>query len=401
MLLMFIIRGLALNLYISNMFMNRKLFSSIAILVGTIVGAGIFGIPYAISRVGLPIGVIYLVILGIVVFITVLAYGEVVLRTKEEYQMPGYAGKYLGIWGKRVLSLTLIFSIYGALLAYMIGVGDFLDTLLEDITGGTPFFYSVLFFILASLAVLAGLRTVASLEKVMTSVLVFAVLFIGVLAINHLKLENLFNFDKHYLFLPYGVILFSFTGATAVVDMRKILKGEEKKLKTAILIGHIIPFVIYLLFAIFIVGVTGAATSEEAIFGLKEALGRGVAAVGALLGILTMTTSFLILGLVLKEIFIFDYKLKKFSAWFWTMVIPFVIFIFGLTSFIKIIGLVGAVVGGIDGIIILMMYKKAKKLGSQKPAYSFNLPKFIYYLLFLVFGLGVVYEIYFSFFGKI
>lgn len=381
--------------------MNNKLFGAIAILVGTIVGAGIFGIPYAVSRIGLPLGILYLIVLGVVIFITVLAYSEVILRTKEEYQMTGYAGKYLGIWGKRILSFTLIFSIYGALLVYTIGVGDFLNTLLENFFGGTPFFYSILFFALASLCVLAGLRTVASLEKTMTSILIFTVFLIGILVFRHINPENFFNFDKHYLFLPYGVILFAFTGATAVVDMRKILRGEEKKLKKAILLGHIIPFAIYLLFAIFVVGVTGLNTSEEAIFGLKNAVGFGVAAVGAFLGILTMTTSFLILGLVLKEIFIFDYKLKKLSAWFWAMIVPFVIFIFGLTSFIKVIGVVGAVVGGLDGIIILMMYKKAKKLGNQMPPYSFNLPKFIYYLLFLVFGLGIVYEIYFSFFGKL
>jgi tyrosine-specific transport protein len=381
--------------------MSNKLFGAIAILVGTIVGAGIFGLPYAISRVGLLVGIIYLVILGIVVFITVLAYGEVVLRTREESQMTGYAGKYLGIWGKRILSFTLVFSIYGALLAYTIGVGDFLNTLFETSFGGTPFLYSILFFVLASLCVLAGLRTVVSLEKIITSIVIFAILLIGALTFSHIRLENFFNFDKQYLFLPYGIILFAFAGATAVADMKKVLKGEEKKLKKAILIGHIIPFAIYLLFVVFIVGVTGLNTSQEAIFGLKEVIGPKVAAVGAVLGILTMTTSFLILALVLKEIFIFDYRIRKFFAWFWAMIIPFVVFIFGLASFIKIIGLVGAVVGGIDGIIILMMYKKAKRLGNQKPAYSFNLPNFVYYLLLLVFGLGILYEIWFSFFGKI
>lgn len=382
--------------------MNNKLFSAIAILVGTIVGAGIFGIPYAISKVGIIAGIIYLVVLGSFVLIITLGYGEVVLRTRGEHQMTGYAGKYLGVWGKRILSFTLISSIYGALLAYMIGVGDFLDTLLSRFFGGSPFFYSLVFFAVASLVVLAGLKTVASTERILVFILSLVVVLIGVLVSRYIRLENFSGLELNYLFLPYGIILFAFTGATAVVDMRKILFGEERKLKKAIIFGYLIPFVIYLAFTFFVVGVTGKATSEEAVRGLANSLGDGIAALGAILGILTMSTSFFILGLVLKEIYIYDYKIRKLSAWWWTIFIPFFVFILGLTGFIKVIGLVGAIVGGVDGIIILAMWQKAKKLGDQKPAFSFNLPKIIYYFLFLVFGLGVLYEIWFSFFsGKI
>ena len=58
--------------------LKSRLFSSIAILIGTIIGAGIFGIPYAISKVGFGIGVIYLLVLGAVILVVTLAFGEVV-----------------------------------------------------------------------------------------------------------------------------------------------------------------------------------------------------------------------------------------------------------------------------------------------------------------------------------
>lgn len=379
--------------------MNSKLFGAIAILVGTIIGAGIFGIPYVVSRVGFWPGIVYLIILGIFTLLVTLAYGEVVLRTRDKRQMTGYAEKYLGKWGKRILSVTLIFSIYGALLAYMIGVGDFLNTLLSPYFGKTPFFYSIIFFAFGSIAIYLGLRAIASIERVILVIVMAVTFLIFIFGLNHFKIDNYLTFDRNFLFLPYGVILFAFAGATAVVDMFQVLKGEVHKLKKGILLGYLIPFVVYLLFVIVVVGVSGKETSEEAIRGLGPFLGVKILILGSLLGVLTMTTSFFNLGLVLKEIFMFDYKFSKNAAWLMAVTAPFVIFLLGLTNFIKVIGLAGSIVGGVDGIIILLMHQKSKKLGDQKPAFELNIPRAIYYLLFLVFGLGIIYEIYFSFFS--
>ena len=136
-------------------------------MIGTIIGAGIFGVPYAISKVGFGIGVLYLFGLGTVVLLVTLAFGEVILRTKGNHQMSGYAEKYLGVWGKRVLTFSLIFGIYGALLAYTIGIGNFLYVLLGPFIGGNAFIYSMIFYGVASLAVLIGLGVVEKVEDLM------------------------------------------------------------------------------------------------------------------------------------------------------------------------------------------------------------------------------------------
>lgn len=380
--------------------MQGKLFEAIALLVGTIIGAGIFGIPYAVSKVGFAIGFFYILFLGTAVLITTLCYGEVILRTKETHQMVGYAQKYLGSLGKNILSFSLIFGIYGALLAYMIGIGDFANAILSPYFGGTPFLYAAIFFILGSLVIFFGLRVVAKFEKIMVLVLILVIILIFIFGISHVKFENLISFNKNYLFLPYGVILFAFTGATAVADMRKVLFRQETKLKKAIFFGHLIPFLIYSIFAFVVCGVTGQKTSEEAIIGLSDFLGQKIFTLGAILGILTMSTSFFTLGLVLKEIFIYDYKLNNVISWILTCFVPFLVFLLGLVSFIKVIAMVGAITGGLNGIVILLMYLKTKEKGEQKPAFSLNIPRLIIYILFLIFGLGILYQIYYLFLGK-
>lgn len=377
--------------------MKNKLFGAVAMLIGTVVGAGIFGIPYVVSRIGFLAGFFYLLILGVVIFITTLCYTEVILRTKEEHQMAGYARQYLGKWGERIISFSLVFGIYGALLAYMVGVGDFLHALLYDYLGGTPFLYTALFFMLASIAVFVGLKAIIKIEKVMVVVLILAVVFIFTIGLPHIEIENLMSFDKMNLFLPYGVILFAFTGATVIADMRKILSGQERKMKKAILIAYVVVFVIYLAFSLVVCGISGRDTSQEAIIGLNSILGEKVFVVGAILGVLTMTTSFLTLGLVLREIFMCDYKFGRVLSWVYACFVPFIIFLLGLADFIKIIGMVGAITGGLQGILILTMYLKAKKKGQVEPVFKINVPKTVIYLFYVMFGLGIIYETYYLF----
>jgi amino acid permease len=377
--------------------MNNKLFGAIAMLIGTIVGAGIFGLPYVVSKIGFLAGFFYLLILGVVVFISTLCYAEVTLRTKEEHQMAGYAKKYLGKWGERIVSFSLVFGIYGALLAYMVGVGDFLHALLYNFLGGTPFLYTALFFIFASLTVFLGLKLIIKIEKLMMIILLAAIVFIFIFGLPYVDIDNLAGFDKMNLFLPYGVILFAFTGASVVADAKKILSGQEKKLKKSILISYIIVFIIYLAFCFVVCGISGKDTSPEAILGLKSILGEKVFIVGAILGIMTMATSFLTLGLVLQEMFMCDYKFGRVLSWIYACFVPFIIFLLGLADFIKIIGMVGAVTGGLQGILILIMFWKAKNKGNAKPAFSLKIPKVAIYLMCIMYGLGMLYEIYYLF----
>ncbi|MDP2741348.1 MAG: hypothetical protein Q8O66_01510, partial [bacterium] len=58
-----------------------------------------------------------------------------------------------------------------------------------------------------------------------------------------------------------------------------------------------------------------------------------------------------------------------------------VLFLLGLNSFIGLISFIGGVLLGIDGILILLMYKK---IGGKKK---------VIYPLVLIFLLGIIYEI--------
>jgi len=100
--------------------MGKNFIFAVATLVGAIVGLGMFGIPYAASRAGFFVGIGYIVVLGFVMLLLHLIYGEVVERTEGNHRLTGYVEKYLGKKYKRVLGVFIIFALYTALLAYII-----------------------------------------------------------------------------------------------------------------------------------------------------------------------------------------------------------------------------------------------------------------------------------------
>src|SRR3989344_5504492 len=102
----------------------KSWFTASAILIGTTIGAGFLAIPYAIAKSGFFVGLFYLVFLGLVILYLNLALGEIGLRTQGQHQLTGYAQRYLGKWGKRLMFFSMIFGIYAAILAYLTGVGN-------------------------------------------------------------------------------------------------------------------------------------------------------------------------------------------------------------------------------------------------------------------------------------
>ncbi|MDD5589681.1 MAG: aromatic amino acid transport family protein [Candidatus Portnoybacteria bacterium] len=370
--------------------LNRNFFYALSTLVGMIVGVGIFGIPYCFAQAGIMTGFFYLGVLGAMALLIHLFYGEIVLRTEGDHRLVGFAEKYLGRAGKRITGAVIIFEFYGAMLAYLIVAGQFLNLLLGRFFGGGDFSWTIVFFILGAAAIFFGLKTIGVIEFLMTFLLIIVA---GIFIYQGGIRTDLIDFTTvnwANFFLPYGVILFALTGGAAVPEMRHMLKGQEKKLKTAIIIGTLIPVLIYAVFALSVVGVSGGQTTKNAIEGMIPFLGEKIVIIGAVFGFLAVITSFLVVGLNLRQIFHCDYKIKKKLAWFLACFVPLAGFIFGLNNFIAVIGFIGAIAGGLEGILLILIYLKAKRTG--RPAYSLRLPAFVPWLMMATFALGIIYH---------
>lgn len=363
---------------------------AVAILVGCVIGAGIFGIPYVVAQAGFIIGIIHVIAIGFIVLLLNLYVGEVALRTKGTHQLAGYAELYLGKPGKVALAFSTVFYTVGALIAYLVGEGE----ALAAIFGGSQLLFSLVFFVPMALLIYLGLEAIGKSELLLSAIMVILAVVMIALILPSINLTNLTTVDLSEnlskLFLPYGVVLFAYFGMFAIPKMRAILEENKKLLKKAIIVGSLIPLFVYALFSFVVVGATGLGTTQVASVGLGNMLGKSMVLLGNFFAVLAMATSFLVFGLALKWMLQYDYGINKNLAWLLTCSTPLAIFLAGARSFIAIITLAGAVAGGVGGAAVILMAMKAKNLGKRKPEYSIKTNWFTAILLIALFVLGVV-----------
>jgi len=365
-----------------------KFLKALAVFLGTIIGVGIFGLPFIASKSGFFVVVSYFVVMAIVAILVNLIYAKVILGTKEHHRLPGYVNKYLGSKWKKVSFFVTAFALIGALLAYLIIGGQFLFAYFGSLFGGNVIIYTLLFFILGAFLVLRGVKSISGVELVLLGVLIFLLASFFIKAFPFIDINHFKGFNLEYIVLPYGVILFSLWGTSVVPEIKEMIEGSEVLLTRIIIIGILISTIIYLFF-IYIIQGASDFVSKDAISGIEKSLGSGVIRLGFLFGIITCFTSFITLALTLKKILWYDFGLNKNVSWFLTCFVPLGLFFLGFREFIGVISFTGAIALGIEGIILVFLYKAFKK--EMNP---------LLYLLSGVFVLGIVLEI-FLFYAKI
>lgn len=376
--------------------LNSKFVQAVAFLSGMIIGVGMFGIPFVFSRAGFWLGVFELAILTGVVMLFHLMYGEVVLRTPTLHRLPGYAGLYGGKKLEVLSSASYLFGIAGATLAYVLIGGTFLGGLI----GAAPFIGSLIFLGAGIIITFCNIKIEAEANYILTVIMVFLILLLAWFAFPHIQAANLSEFSPANFFLPYGVLLFSLSGGIVIPEIVGFLSGEKKKLKKVIVLGSLIPALLYFLFALAVVGALGTATSREAIAGLLPVLGERVVQIGNGIGFLATFTSFVMLGFVLEGTLKSDFGFSRYPAWLAASLVPAALFLtMGGADFIFVIGIIGAIAVGIDSIITLFVFLRAKSRGERVPEYSLRIPRSAAILLGLMFVAGAGYELWEIFAG--
>jgi tyrosine-specific transport protein len=374
------------------MLLNKNYIYAVSMMIGTSVGAGIFGLPYVASKSGFFLFVALILVLGFIMLILHLMYAEITLRTKNKGRLAGYCGKYLGKSGKRIATFITLVALYGNMLAFIIIGGNFLNAVFFPYFGGNEFIYSILMALFISAGIYISLRVVSFIELLMVIFLfvaIFGIIFKGSFFVNT---ENLLTYNFAQSFLPFGAILFSVGALSAIPELEHIMKQNQKRIKSAIITGSVITIAIYILFVAVVLGITGSNTSEEALLGLSMSIGNGIVTLGFIFGVFAISTSFLMVGMNLKEMFWYDYHLSEKKSWALACLVPLCIFILGFRDFITVISIAGSITGGFAGILIMASFYKAKKMGDLKPAFEIKAPMIFSASMILVLLLGILYQ---------
>jgi len=356
----------------------------IVVFSGGMIGVGFLSLPYISLQVGIwPMVFYFLAITALIVFIN-LIFCKISIKTPDFKRLPGFVEYHLG---KRAKILTMILVFLGTLgvcLAYLIVGGQFLSSVFKPLLSGDIFTYTFIYFFLASLIIYFGIRVIARTEFLILFFLLLSLLIIFVFGFSEIKISNILIEPQQgisAIFLPYGPLLFALWGLALIPEVEEMLSEQKKKLSKIVTVSAISVSVFYFLFVLLVLGLSGNQTDQSALQGLKKILPDALVSVSLLMGVFATFAAFITQGIVLKKTLMFDLKIKHWQAFVLTCCPPMILFLLGMQYFIPIISFIGGVILGIEGILILLMYKK---IGGRR---------IIVYPLSLVFLLGIIYEI--------
>jgi tyrosine-specific transport protein len=369
---------------------------ALAIMIGYVIGVGMFGLPFLTVRAGLVSFLLLLAGIGFVQYFLHLMYASLILENGGKRRIPGLAGEYLGRGGQRIAFAAQLIGNTGALLAYLILTGVFLQRLLGPVLGGSEFAYSTGAFLFCSLVVLFGVRSIGKSELVLSFLLLFVVILISLKGAPIIEPGNFAAADWRMFLLPFGAMLFALDGSGSIPIFTQLIGKDRKAVRDVIRLGTFIPAIVIFLFTVTVVGVSGSATTPDALTGLGKSM-DGLIPLALVFGIICMLTSFFGVAEAVKEMLERDYKASKPVSFLAACVLPYLLFVFGFKDFISVISFVGAVSGGITAIMLIQIFLEMEKRQRNLDLFNRKPGKVLMYLLAGVFAFGIFYELYFFF----
>lgn len=372
-----------------------KFIQAVLILSGMIIGVGMFAIPFSFTTVGFWLGVAELVVVAGAITVVHVCYGEVALATREFHRLPGYVRLHLGSKAAFFAYGSALFGIGGTLFAYILLGGVFLESTVRYSLG-----ISVPLPVLTAAFVAAGafITVLPSNNKVMangilTLLLVGFILMLAAVLMPHVSSENFKGFSPRNFLAPYGVLMFAFSGAAVIPDLIGFMDRERVGSRRAIVVGSLIPLVVYLLFTAAVIGASGERVSPDAIMGLLPFIGPSAVGWGSAIGFLAVFTSFIVLTSSFQAFFQYDLGAGKKISLALGVVLPLIFLFAGVTDYIAVIAAVGALSFGLDAAMIFVMYyvvrSRSDAAPRRHPALLFTL---VLISCMIVVGMG--YEIY-------
>lgn len=337
--------------------MKRNI-SVLVFMVASIVGAGIFALPFTLAAHGLWI---FLGVMMVAVWATVRIHDAVVqlsASTHKNLQLPGLVGLYLGKNAARVMGVLFFISGFASLLVYVLGLHELFRTFLPDFS----LWYVAIPCVLLSLVVsVRGEGFVLRNAFFFSSLVFFLIVVISLLCVVHPQ------FSLSASFVPVvssnisiiAVCFFALSGVVAIPELASMVRNRMA-LRAPVAFATATVAMLYVFFSLAVVGILQGDTTAVATSGLKFHFGASAIVVGALVTAASFLSGLMLRSLSLVESFRWDYGLSRFTALGLFCAIFLVMIAIPQQSFAQVVAWSGGVLGGLIGILIMSAYMRMR-----------------------------------------
>ncbi len=214
-------------------------------------------LPVLTSFVGFFPSILIFLVCWLVMLATAYFFLDVNFAVKGEPNLISMTHKTLGLWGKIVAWVFYILLLYSLLAAYIAGSVPVFSSAIEDITGWIipawlgPFALPLIFGGFVYLGTL-GVDLINRL--LMFGLVLSYLLLVGVLP-SHIQAENLLHIDWAPSLIAIPVVITSFGYHIIIPTLTTYMNHDKKHLRLTLLIGSLVPLVIYLLWQVMILGI--------------------------------------------------------------------------------------------------------------------------------------------------
>ena len=367
--------------------MKSQTLGSSLLIAGTSIGAGMLALPLVSALTGLGWGIVLMFLMWGLSTYGGLLIAEACRACPEADNLHGVVGRLLGPIGQTVAVVAMLFLYYSLCAAYISGGATVLTSLLAREGIHLPFrTTATLVVMLVAVLVVTGTRVVDVVNRVMFVLMLALLIYIITVLLPAVKFDHLIQVEEHsvgVLVAALPVLYTSFGYHCAVPTVVQYVKGVPHRFRYAIIGGSALPFSIYVIWMIMVIGVlsttavTSMASSPDSVTLLMDAIGNHAQKtsfdylVGAFAAF-ALGTSFLGVALGL-----FDYLADVFgrSSRLWgrvetiilTLLIPLLAAIFMPGSFVSALGYAAVALLVLAVFIPVALVWKVRKLHMPEP----------------------------------
>jgi tyrosine-specific transport protein len=307
--------------------MNRFL-GAVLLISGTTIGAGMLALPTITGFGGFFPAAFQLFFVWLFMLATAFLYLEANIAYKDETNLVSMADRTLGKWGKLVAWIAYLMLMYSLNAAYISGSASFFSSFYYAIfktnmpSWASPLPLIIFFFIFIYL----GSKSADYLNRLLMLGLVVTYLILVFFIPNDINFNMLSHFDLKASFVAVPIIVTSFGYHIIIPTLTTYLEHDKKRLQLAIIVGSIIPLIIYVVWEFITLGVIpltgvdslsssyikGEGGSGPLVATLINVLNKPwIAKAATMLTFFTIITSFMGVSLSLTDFLRDGLKIKK------------------------------------------------------------------------------------------
>jgi tyrosine-specific transport protein len=402
---------------------HGSVLGGVLLIAGSCIGAGMLALPVITGIAGFIPSLAILLLAWLFMTATGFLLLEANLALGSDLSLISIAAKTLGKPGKMLCWLLFIFLFYSLSIAYIAASGSILQSIVADwLKIELPAWVgSFLFTLTFGIVLYIGTRHVDYLNRLLMVGLVAAYCILVVLGSQYVNFNYLIKSHWKYSLAALPVLIISFGFHNMVPSLAMYLKGDVKRLRITLLVGSVIPLLIYLVWEYVMLGIIPV----EGRAGFLQALDQGEVATEALRGVVGISwintvaqafalfaiiTSFLAQSLSLVDFLADGLRIRKVGLGRMTLVlltlIPPFAFAFAYPGiFIKALNLAGgfaAVIlfGAMPVLMVwILRYKRKNQTIRMLPMGRFLLTVVILFA-FGIFGIETAHEMGYSLLPK-